>query len=183
LIARQSFPLDDAPARLKTLKTSALMFALIVLSGCATNRKLVLNEPIGPSHPAVNRWQGDGYLIVHSAREVVDLVHSDHPTHSAYTVYTDDVRVLRRIRNLNGSFYQDPENVQLPVGSYKVEARALNSGWVVFPVIIEEGKTTVVYLDGEASPREEETGDWVRLPNGQIIGSRARAPSELRQSS
>jgi hypothetical protein len=158
------------------------MFALIVLSSCATHRKLVLNEPVGPSHPAVKRRQGEGYLIVHSAREVVDLVHSDHPTHSSYTLYTDDDRALRRVRNLSGSFYQDPENVQLPVGTYKVEARAVNCGWVVLPVIVEVGKTTVVYLDGEASPPDGETGDWIRLPNGQIIGSRARVSSDPRQS-
>jgi len=86
--------------------------------------------------------------------------------------------VLRRVRNLSGSFYQDPESVQLLVGTYKVQARAVNCGWVVLPVMVEDGETTVVYLDGEASPPDGETGEGIRLPNGQIIGSRARASSE-----
>src|ERR1044071_2711049 len=137
---------------MKTSKASTLIVALIIVSSCATDRKLVLDQPVGPSCPAEDSGKTEGWLLVHSAREVVDLVNSSHPTHSGYTLYTSDGRSLRRVRNLSGSFNEVPEAVALQAGTYKVEARAINCGWVVLPVVVENGRTTIVYLDGEASP-------------------------------
>jgi len=107
-------------------------------------------------------------------------VDSDHPTHSSYTIFSDDGRVLQRVQNLSGSFYADPATVRLSAGKYKVEARATNFGLslTVVPVVIEEGKTTTVYLDGEAPPvdlPQTNDSDWVHLPGGQIVGHRAPA--------
>jgi len=59
-----------------------------------------------------------------------------------------------------------------------VEARATNLGPVQIPVIIREGQTTVVYLDGVNGPlaswQVSETS-WVRQPNGFIVGWRDNA--------
>jgi hypothetical protein len=42
------------------------------------------------------------------------------------------------------------------------------------PVIIEQNKTTVVDLEGSALPQHRPTGagQWIRLPNGQVVGAR-----------
>ena len=160
---------------MKALKMPIQVVVLILLSSCVTNRRVVINEPVGPPRPATNRRKGEGELVVHSAREVRNPADSEHLTHSSYKVYSEDGRVLRRVRNLDGSFYADPVPVRLPVGTYKVEARATNIGVVVIPVVIEEGQTTIVYLDGETLPADlslTHDGDWIRLPDGQIVGRR-----------
>jgi hypothetical protein len=81
---------------------------------------------------------------------------------------------MRRVDNRSGSFYQDPATISLPAGTYKVEGRATNSGVVLVPVIIEQNKTTVVDLEGSTLPQHRPTGagQWIRLPNGQVVGAR-----------
>lgn len=96
--------------------------------------------------------------------------------HTAYTIFSGDGKVFRRVTNQRGPFFEEPVGVSLPAGRYKVEARATNNGLVSIPVVIKEGMTTVVYLDGEALPEdlsETDDSDWIRLPNGQIAGHRA----------
>jgi hypothetical protein len=46
---------------------------------------------------------------------------------------------------------------------------------VTVPVVIEEGRTTVVHLDGSevTGRRRNSSADFVRLPDGSIIGWRA----------
>jgi hypothetical protein len=82
---------------------------------------------------------------------------------------------MRLVDNLSGSFYQTPMTVSLPPGEYKVKARATNSGLVDVPVIVKENKTTIVDLDGTILPQHKPTGagQWVRLPDGQVIGMRS----------
>ncbi len=81
---------------------------------------------------------------------------------------------MRRVDNRSGSFYQTPMTVSLPPGEYIVKGRATNVGMVNVPVIVKENKTTIVDLEGATLPQHKPTGagQWVRLPNGQVIGMR-----------
>jgi hypothetical protein len=150
--------------------------ALVAVVGCVAQTRTVLNQPVGPSRSQASRRTGEGELVVYTARELNDPVASRNPTHSPYTIYGQDDHVLQRVDNRTGSFYQDPVPVSLPAGKYKIEARATNAGTVDVPVVIEEGRTTVVDLDGATLPQDRPKSDdqWVRLPGGQIVGFRAQ---------
>jgi hypothetical protein len=160
---------------MRILSCSAALAALVAFLGCASHPPYALNETVGPSHPRASRPGGKGGLIVYSASEVVDQAESFFPTHSGYTIYLPDGQRLRKVDNRTGSFDQEPVTVTLPAGEYSLRARATNVGWVSVPVVIQAGRTTVVHLDGRrrASQGAASADHWVRLPDGQIVGSRA----------
>ena len=162
---------------MKRITIVSQIAALVLFAGCAAPSKIVVDQPVGPdlARPRVNLGSGQGQLVVYTATEVNDPVTSYFPTHSGYAIYTPDGQLVRRVDNRAGSFYQDPVSVSLPTGRYEVKGRATNSGEVMVPVIIGEKKTTVVDLQGTALPQHKPTGagQWVRLPNGQVIGMRS----------
>ena len=162
---------------MKTLKSSLCIFHATAFAGCATHTAVTVDQPVGPdlAQPRINLNNGAGRLLVYSALELVDQTESDHPTHSSYVIYDKTGHIVRRVDNRSGSFYQTPETVSLPPGEYKVKARATNSGMVEVPVIVKENKTTFVDLEGTHLPQRKPTGagQWVRLPNGQVIGMRS----------
>jgi hypothetical protein len=162
---------------MKRLKSSLCIILAITFAGCATETPVVVDQPVGPdlSQPRIDLNRGAGRLVVYSALECVDAVESDHPTHSSYMVYDTNGNIVRRVDNRSGSFYQSPMAVSLPAGEYKVRACATNTGLVDVPVIVKENKTTIVDLDGATLPQRKPTGagQWVRLPNGLVIGMRS----------
>jgi hypothetical protein len=161
---------------MKILKISMAMILAGAIAGCATRTTVSVEQPVGPdlAQPRINLNNGSGRLLVYSALESLDAVQSDHPTHSAYTVCDKSGGVVRRVDNRSGSFYQTPMTVSLPPGEYIVKGRATNVGMVNVPVIVKENKTTIVDLEGATLPQHKPTGagQWVRLPNGQVIGMR-----------
>ena len=160
---------------MKSLSLSVYLIALVAAAGCATRPGIVLKETVGPARPHPGRRKGEGELVVCSALEVANAADADHPAHSGYTICAPDGRLIREVDNRTGPFYQDPVTVALPVGSYEVKGRATNHGAVVVPVLIEEGRTTVVDLEGAMPPPvPRQVGDqFVRLPDGQIVGTGA----------
>jgi hypothetical protein len=115
-----------------------------------------------------------GALIVYSATRVSEYAQSEYPVHTPYAIYTQAKQVVKEVENTAGSFNQDPEQVSLPPGQYRVKALAVGIGEVIVPVVIEEGETTVVDLDGTAARQEQSSKtNWVRLPDGHVVGRRA----------
>ena len=161
---------------MKTLKNSFCIILATAFAGCATRSTVVVKQPVGPdlAHARVNLNKGRGQLVVYSALELINTTDSYHPAHTGYVIYDSNGKLLRRVDNRSGSFYQTPVAVSLPAGEYKVEGRATNSGQVDVPVIIKENKTTTVDLEGTNLPQHKPTGagQWVRLPDGQVIGMR-----------
>lgn len=160
---------------MKTLKAFFYFMALIAFSGCDTDAPMVLNQPVGPARLQVGRHEREGGLLVYSAPALVYPADSAHPTHTNYTIYDRDGKILRRVDNRSGSFYQAPVAVSLPTGTYKVKGRVTNYGLVIVPVVIESGRTTILDLDGSTLPQSKPQRDdpWARLPDGQVIGNRA----------
>jgi len=148
------------------------------LAGCATRSPVVVNEPVGPdlARPRVNFSNGQGQLVVYSTEEVVNAVASDFPTHAGYEIDDANGKLIRRVDNRSGSFYQTPVSVALPPGEYKVKAPATNYGIVTVSVIIKENETTTLDLDGAHFRQHKPTGagQWVRLPTGEVIGMRTQ---------
>jgi len=154
-----------------------VVVALALLAGCATPSEIVVKDPVGPdlAPPVKTVSAGQGQLVVYSALEVVNAVSSDFPTHAAYEIYSPDgKKLLKRVDNRSGSFYQSPATVTLPAGEYTVKAPVTNHGLVLVPVVIKENETTTVDLDAEHFRQKKPTGagQWVRLPTGEVIGMR-----------
>lgn len=104
-----------------------------------------------------------------SQRDMYEAAHTD------YTIYTQDGKVFEHVKNARN--YEDPQPalVSLPAGSYKIEARAHDYGWVTVPVVIETNKLTVVNLQRAPIPalRSIDRADAVMLGGERILGWRA----------
>jgi hypothetical protein len=162
---------------MKTMRLILTAIGVATLVGCAATSTTVVTDPVGPdlAQPKINVNAGQGRLLVYTARDVgIGDPVAYFPTHSAYKILKDDGSVLRRVDNRSSTFDQQPLTVTLPVGKYKVKGRATNAGEVVVPVVVAENKTTVVDLEGSAFPQHAPTGagQWIRLPDGKVIGMR-----------
>lgn len=146
--------------------------------GCATHSSLSLQDPVGPEIAQVNPGEAQGELVVYSPTRVSVVDQSEYPIHTPYTIYSLNKQVVKQVRNLAGSFDQAPERVSLPQGSYRVKALNAGAGEVIITVVIRPGKTTVVDLDGTALPQDKQS-QWVRLPDGHVVGWRADCNTDL----
>ena len=89
----------------------------------------------------------EGYLLVHSATDEFndgDLIFN---AHSSYSIHTTDGKLFKNVENHMSRSDELPEVVTLPPGSYTVEARSANNGYVRVPVQIKPGRQTIVDLD------------------------------------
>jgi hypothetical protein len=91
---------------------------------------------------------------------------------SRYTIRADDGKFSKEVVNHVDTFDEGPVRVSLAPGAYHLTARAQRYGSVLVPVVIQEGKTTYVHLDG--APHSDtglsEGSDVIKLPDGQIVG-------------
>jgi hypothetical protein len=93
-----------------------------------------------------------------------------------YKILSADGKPLQPVHNDNGTLIEAPKRVQLPVGTYRVAARANGYGEVIVPVVIRADQVTRVHLEGSpawTNGRELSKSNPVRLPDGEIAGWRA----------
>lgn len=152
----------------------------VLLTGCAASNRLVL-DPVGPppSQPAAVGLNL-GKLVVYSAYEVnADFNARDpyRPEYSDYKIFYPEGELLQKVHNNSGTILQEPATMELPAESYQVMARANGYGIVTVPVLIEARKITVLHLEGgfwsNASGFNQTNA--VRLPDGQVVGWKARS--------
>ena len=158
-----------------------LVCSIALASGCAFSRQVVLDNAVGPPLLLAENRAAEGRLIVYSGFEVGGgSVDSDCNHHSDYKIYSLDGTLLKYVSNKVSNIMEDPATVSLPPGRYKVFAKAAAFGMVTVPVVIEAGKTTPIHLDGSelTGGRQTSTNDFVRLPDGLIIGWRAADEAE-----
>ena len=89
----------------------------------------------------------EGYLLVYSATDEFsdgDLIFN---AHSSYSIHTTDGKLFKNVENHMSRSDEIPALVTLPPGSYTVEARSGNNGYVLVPVQIRPGCQTIVDLD------------------------------------
>jgi hypothetical protein len=179
---------------MKYLNAVALAGAVVWLAGCASAPRVVVVEPVGPAPTGSAQGQGDGSLVIYSARTTADVdvnmaewrYNNDfgkndflyEPAHTDYTIYAQNGEVLQRVRNARSTNDETPTVVALPSGAYKVEARALNCDsipvTVLMTVVIKPGQTTMAHLEGGWNPLSQDNGiELARLPCGRAIGWRA----------
>jgi hypothetical protein len=165
---------------MKAISASLTAVAGIFLLGCATGKSGLALDTVGPIPaqaapvPAIS-----GTLVVYSAYDVnTDFNSRDpyRPEYSDYKIYTAAGKLLRRVHNDSGTLLQDPMPVKLPIGEYRLVARANGYGFVTVPVIIAAHQTTVLHLEGGGMWPDKSTfnqTDAVRLPDGRIVGWQA----------
>jgi hypothetical protein len=98
----------------------------------------------------------EGYLLVYSATDEFsdgDLVFN---AHSSYLIYTTDGKSFKNVENHMSRSDEIPERVSLPAGSYIVEARSSNNGYVRVRVVIKPSRQTVLDLD--STDKESSSG-------------------------
>jgi hypothetical protein len=96
----------------------------------------------------------EGYLMVYSATDEVSDGDLPFNPHSSYLIYTPDGKLFKSVENHMSRSDEIPDIVRLPAGSYIVEARSANNGYVRVRVVIKPSRQTVVDLDstGKESP-------------------------------
>ena len=150
----------------------SVLVASALFMACAPVRPLVIDQPIGPYDPDVRRVR-HGTLVVYTETQPFEG-DSDYPVHSAYSVSTPEGVVVKEIPNHSHYLDREPTPVSLPVGQYSVAARGARHGPVSLVAVIQAGHTTVIDLNEEVFPVRTAQGEqWVRLPSGQIIGSKS----------
>ena len=133
--------------------TAALLIVLLVL-GCGS---LMTTQAGGNSALRIGlvrfgemehrTGSAEGYLLVYSATDEFndgDLIFN---AHSSYSIHTADGKLFKNVENHMSRSDEIPELVTLPPGSYTVEARSGNNGYVRVPVQIKRGRQTIVDLD------------------------------------
>ncbi|MGA2656398.1 MAG: hypothetical protein ABSH34_02660 [Verrucomicrobiota bacterium] len=173
------------------------MSAVVIwLAGCASAPKVVVQEPVGPCHGAPSEATKDGALQVYSARAKADVDLSMEewrwnndfgknqflyaPSHTGFTLSLEGGKVLQHVSNARSLNDENPALVELPPGSYTVEAEAEEPGGramtVVVPLVVRPGQTTAVHLEPGWKPSGElpDPNRLVRLADGRIIGCRAQ---------
>jgi hypothetical protein len=164
--------------------TCNIIAAGVLLAGCATGQSGITLDPVGPAPVASAKASPSaGILVVYSAYEVnADFNSRDRyrPEYSDYKIFAADGKLLRRVHNDSGTASQDPAEVGLPAGEYRVAASSNGFGRVTIPVVIQTGQKTVLHLEGGVGWRNKSgfnQANAVRLPDGQIVGWRADSGS------
>jgi hypothetical protein len=89
----------------------------------------------------------EGYLLVYSATDEFSDGELVFNAHSSYSIYTNDGAFFKSVENHMSRSDQIPERVSLPAGSYIVEARSANNGYVRVRVVIKPSGVTLLDLD------------------------------------
>jgi hypothetical protein len=144
---------------------------IALLPACATYRQPL--PTVGPAPGATaSTTAGKGNLVVYSAWSCFN--NYDTIDHSGYMIYSTDGKLVKWVPNFIEGDYtaEPPTRVSLPAGSYQIKAEGGKYGWVMVPVMIKDGQTTSVYLDGERHGGDlaANPDNVVKLPDGEIIG-------------
>ena len=100
--------------------------------------------------PDHNTRLAEGYLLVYSATDEVSDGDLPFNPHSSYLIYTTNGKLFKSVENHMSRSDEIPDIVRLPAGSYIVEARSTNNGYVRVRVVIKPSRQTVLNLDDES---------------------------------
>jgi hypothetical protein len=169
-------------AFVKLLLATSVLAGTTFLSGCASQGRGVVLDPVGPPAFAAPGVGSDGILVVYSAYE--QGAEFNGPCYrrqfTDYKILSADGKLLRPVHNDSGTLVEAPKRVQLPVGTYQIIARVNSYRRVTVPVVIRADLVTTVHLEGSPgwpNGRKLAQSNPVRLPDGEIAGWRASPSS------
>ena len=157
------------------IKNVALIGAGIIplLTGCVSSPTAL--APVGPDAISLAAPGSNGYLQVFSATQKSMPFASDDPTyfelHTGYDINDAAGKSVKFVPNHASNMDEWPDEVRLTAGNYNIVAESTCCGIVTLPVSIQQGKTTVVHLDGNWwPPSKTATNELVFLPDGEAVG-------------
>ena len=149
----------------------------LLLAGCAAPVAL---PPVGPYLYGRETTADEGGLVVFSRMH--GCSEGNNPTwyqHSDYNIYDLQGKLVKHVGNAIGRYEQAPLEVALQPGNYLVRSRANDYLRVEVPVLVERGRTTRIHLDGDWKyPAGTQMRELVSLPDGNLVGWRAKIPEE-----
>lgn len=144
-----------------------------VLTGCSTTP--VVLDPVGPPPPGATAPLHQGYLKVFTTTEARKDGEDTYYPHSGYHIYTASGVRWKYVPNRIDVTDESPMVVVIPVGNYKVVARADGYGRITVPIVINGGMLTEVNLETWNRRKTSVSNEAavVQLPNGYAVGWRA----------
>lgn len=118
--------------------------ALTIVGGPCAGGQLPVLPAVGPAEP-----EHVGYLVVYSATEPSDDGEVMYYTHTDYELYSARGVFMKKIRNSIEKGDEVPERVALAPGRYMIHAQSEMQGYVAVPIIVADGRTTVVNLEAD----------------------------------
>jgi hypothetical protein len=109
-----------------------------------------------------------GYLKVYSATSEYSDGDLMYYPHSRYSICRANGTRYKWVDNHKTDNDESPERVALPTGTYYVLAQSDHGGLVKVAVVIKDGQTTVVNLEGGTQGGQSSRAG--KLPGGQVIG-------------
>ena len=172
---------------MKSFRAWMLLLAASLLAGCAFGEGGVVLAPVGPPPLKPEVPSSAGSLKVYTALDPGAHFNSlpYHVFHGDYKILSEEGKFLKTVHNDSGTALEGPVRVYLPAGSYRVVAPANGYGTVTVSVLIEADRTTIVHLDGGGSWPNRAAMlqfDPIRLPDGRIVGWRAKTPEISRSA-
>ena len=152
-------------------KTFALIGAAILtlLTGCASTP--IALSPVGPKPSGTSDFYGTGHLRVYSDTKTRTISEDNYYPHTGYIIRDQFGRLVKYVPNHLGYADEKPTLVTISAGKYNVVAESSAYGRVTVPVVIEDGKTTVLHLDRSWRPSSDiASNGLVRFPDGEAIG-------------
>jgi hypothetical protein len=163
---------------MKPIIPASLLVTAALVAGCVSPQHRLVLDPIGPPDSPLAAAGSNGTLVVFSAfdshADFNDLPYLRHYTD--YKITDPGGKLAQTVRNDDHNWLEGPKRVQLPVGAYRVIARANGYGVVTVPVIIRAGQVTTVHLEGSPwwqNRTQMSQSNPVLLPGGEIAGWRA----------
>ncbi len=147
---------------------------ILILTGCSSfHPDLILDSAVGPQANRGGHRAGNGTLVVYSSVEPSPFVENPFFYHYTYYKVCDaSGRPIKEVPSTKEDIDPAPARVGLTPGAYRILAHSPKYGIVSVPVVIQEGRTTSVYLDGTARSEMNSvtsTGT-VTLPDGEFVG-------------
>ena len=137
-------------SRSACLKSTLL---IVQLAFCYGSLMLVkagqTNSSTGPIQPELDDQAElrQGYLLVYSATDRFDDGGTFYYPHSSYSIYTTAGRFFKNVENHISRSDEIPTLVTLPVGSYTIEVRSENHGYIRLHIVITAGRRTILDPD------------------------------------
>jgi hypothetical protein len=152
-----------------------LLFVLVSLSACSSTstKQPLATQPVGPAPGRQASTLKHGYLVVYSGLARFGTYNESRwDRHSGYNIYSEEGKRIQWVPNYSHNAPEVPDRVDLPVGSYNAHVLSRRGRTLTIPVVIKEGQTTFVFMDGvtQSPALQEHQADAVKLPDGEIIG-------------